>query len=85
MTYVKRANVVLKVEDDDIQHYIELGYSVMDDNGNIIVQAIPTDLGELRKFYVEATAKIKELEARIRELEDSQSEEPKRRGRPSTK
>lgn len=89
MPYVKRANVVLEVKEDSVQHYLDLGYSVMDENGNITVQAIPNDLGELKKFYVDATAKIKELEARIAELEIVQTvqreEVPKKRGRkPST-
>lgn len=84
MKYVKRANVVLEVEDDSVPYYLERGYSVLDENGNIAVQAIPTDLGELRKFYVEATAKIEQLEKRIAELENT-SDEPKKRGRPSTK
>lgn len=84
MKYVKRANVVLEVEEESIPYYISQGYSVLDDKGKIVVQAIPNDLGELRKFYVEATAKIEQLEKRIAELENT-SDEPKKRGRPSTK
>lgn len=71
MTYVKRANVVLEIDENNIQHYLELGYNVIDDKGNIIVPAIPNDLGELRRFYVEAKAEIEKLNARIAELEES--------------
>lgn len=93
MTYVKRANVVLEVEDDEIDHYLSLGYSVLDEKGNVVLRAIPTDMGELRKFYVDATAKIEQLEKRIAELEsrhvdvaveDTKTENaPKKRGRPA--
>lgn len=76
MPYVKRANVVLEVKEDDLQYYTELGYNVIDENGNVIISAIPTSLGELRKFYVDATEKIKKLEARIAELENKKVKEP---------
>lgn len=81
--YMKRANVVLEVEEDSVPYYISQGYSVLDDNGNVVVQAIPTDIGELRKFYVEASARIEALEKRIEELESLSvtDAEPKKRGR----
>lgn len=78
MKYVKRANVVLEVKDDSVPYYLNLGYDVIDNNGNVVQKAIPNDLGTLRKFYVEAKEKIEKLEARIAELE---AVEPVKRGR----
>ena len=68
MTYVKRANVVLEVKEESIQHYLDLGYDVLDEQGNVVMKAIPSDLGELRKFYVDGNARIKELEAECEEV-----------------
>lgn len=78
MKYVKRANVVLEVKDDSVPYYLNLGYDVIDNNGNVVQKAVPNDLGTLRKFYVEAKEKIEKLEARIAELE---AVEPVKRGR----
>lgn len=78
MKYVKRANVVLEVKDDSVPYYLNLGYDVIDNNGNVVQKAIPNDLGTLRKCYVEAKEKIEKLEARIAELE---AVEPVKRGR----
>ena len=78
MKYVKRANVVLEVKDDSVPYYLNLGYDVIDNNGNVVQKAIPNDLGTLRKFYVEAKEKNEKLEARIAELE---AVEPVKRGR----
>lgn len=78
MKYVKRANVVLEVKDDAVPYYLNLGYDVIDNNGKVVQEAIPSDLGTLRKFYVEAKEKIEKLEARIAELE---AVEPVKRGR----
>lgn len=69
MVRVERANVVLHVKDEEVQHYLSLGYNVTDEMGHIIQESIPNDLGVLRKFYKEGKEKIKVLEARIAELE----------------
>lgn len=82
MKYVKRANVVLEVKDDTVPYYLNLGYNVIDEQGRIVQEAIPSDVGTLRKFYIEAKAKIKELEDRIAELESSKVKaEPVKRSR----
>ena len=45
------------------------GYNVIDEKGKVLKEAIPSDIGTLRKCYVEHLNKIAELEARIAELE----------------
>ena len=66
---VQRANVIFHIDDDSAQKYLNLGYNVIDEKGKVLKEAIPSDIGTLRKCYVEHLNKIAELEARIAELE----------------
>lgn len=68
MQRVERGNVVLKVEDFEVQHYLTLGYSLTDDKGNVIKEAMPSNVGVLQEAYIKHTKKIAELEATIAEL-----------------
>ena len=68
MARVERGNVVLQVKDHEIQHYLNLGYSLTDDKGNVLRQSIPTNIGELQKAYLEHTKKITELEETVAKL-----------------
>lgn len=68
MARVERGNVVLKVKDHEVQHYLNLGYNLTDEAGNILKESIPTNLGELQKAYLEHTKKIGELEETIAKL-----------------
>lgn len=65
MPRVQRNNVVLTVREDEVQHYIRLGYNLTTPTGQIIQAAVPTDLASLQKAYVEQTAKVEELENTI--------------------
>ena len=69
MARVERGNVVLDVKDDVVDHYLILGYNVVDDKGRIIKTALPTNIGTLQAAYVANEAKIVELEAKIKELD----------------
>ena len=68
MVRVERGNVVLDVKDDAVDHYLALGYNVVDEQGRIIKTAVPTNLGALQAAYVASEVKIAELEAEIKEL-----------------
>lgn len=68
MARVERGNVVLNVEDDAIQHYLNLGYNLTDNKGNVLKRSIPTNLGELQAEYIRNTAKISELEDTVAKL-----------------
>lgn len=69
MIRVERGNVVLHVFEEEKRHYLQMGYNVTDENGNILEESVPRDLGTLQLFYVEGKKKIAELEARVKELE----------------
>lgn len=77
MALVERGNVVLEVEDDNVQKYIDKGFSVRDAEGNILQRALPNTVGELRKLVVAQQNEIEELQEKIKALE-SGAEEKKR-------
>lgn len=68
MARVERGNVVLKVKDYEVQHYLNLGYNLTDETGNILKHAIPKNVGELQVAYLEHTKKIAELEDTVAKL-----------------
>lgn len=72
--FVKRANVLLEVEDFEVDRYIDLGYNLVTENGQVLKRCIPSDLGTLKQAYINHSSKIKELEKElsIKDLEISQ-------------
>ena len=68
MVRIERGNVVLKVQEYEVQRYLKLGYNVTDDEGKILKEALPNDLGTLQRFYVEHKKRIEELEAIVAKL-----------------
>lgn len=68
MVRVERGNVVLKVKEDEVQHYLKLGYSVTNNVGSVLKAAIPTDFGTLQKLYLDQKVKITELEKTVAKL-----------------
>lgn len=68
MVRVERGNVQLDVKDDVVDHYLALGYNVIDEQGRIIRASIPTNLGALQVAYVSHEAKIADLEAEVEKL-----------------
>lgn len=69
MARVERGNVVLHVPDDEIQHYLTLGYNVTDENGNILQEALPNNLAFLQKAYIENKKRIADLQAAVQRLQ----------------
>lgn len=71
MVRIQRANVVLDIENDDalIQKYLDKGFSVLDEKGNVIKRAMPFEVGALQALVTEQEQKIKELEQKLVELE----------------
>ena len=76
MIKVERGNVVLDIPDIDMQHYLDKGYNVVDDNGNVIKRAVPKDINTLQKAFIENSKEIAELKAKIAELE-AMAKQPK--------
>lgn len=71
MAWVRKANVILEVKtDEEAERYLDMGYNIIDEYGNILKACIPSDLGTLRHFYVEHTKEIERLKSHIAELEE---------------
>lgn len=69
MVTVQRGNVVLQVADDSVTKYMNLGYNVIDDKGNVIEECIPNDLGTLQKHFIESKKRIADLEEQLAQLQ----------------
>lgn len=68
MPFIQRANVILEVSDEAAERYYKAGYSILDANGNVSKQALPSDIEELRVKYSELLAKVRQLERENEEL-----------------
>ena len=80
---VQRANTILEVPEEWVDRYIDEGYDVIDDKGNVIKKSIPRDLGTLQKAYMDHVRKIEELESEIEELKiKAEQLKVKKAGRP---
>lgn len=68
MPLVQRANVILEVPEIRVQYYLDSGYSVIDEKGNVIKKSVIHDLPYLQKYYVDAEKRIAELEQEVADL-----------------
>ena len=68
MVRIERGNVVLKVQEYEVPRYLKLGYNVTDDEGKVLQEALPNDLGTLQRHYIESKKRIEELEAIVVKL-----------------
>lgn len=58
---VKKANVVLEVEPEEKDLYVSQGYSVLDENGKVIEEALPNDVNALKIIIGQLQKEIAEL------------------------
>ena len=68
MVKVRKANVVLRVPDAEIQKYVDNGYDVYNAQGVVVQAATPSDINELKKAYVQHINEIKALKNTIEQL-----------------
>lgn len=71
MAFIQRANVILEVKDDQVERFLDQGYDVVDETGNVIQKSVPQDLGTLRKAYLDNMAEIDALKVEIKKLKAS--------------
>ena len=67
---VRRGNVILQVDDDadNVQRYLDKGYSLIDQvTEEIIKEAIPNDVGELRALVAKQQKLIEDLQTKLAE------------------
>ena len=65
---VKRANVILDIDPELKAQYLREGYSVLDENGNVVEKAMSTDVGELQVTVAKLEKENEELKAEIKKL-----------------
>lgn len=58
MVKISKGNVVLDVKEDFLQSYLNQGYNIVDDAGNIIQRGNPNDVQSLKIALTEANKKI---------------------------
>ena len=68
---VKRANVLLDISPNEKENYMEKGFSIVDEKGNIIEEALSNNVGELRAQIVEYKETIKKLDTELEETCDA--------------
>ena len=72
MATIRRANVILTVKDDQLDRYLDSGFSQIDEQtGDVIREAtgVPQDLTSLKDAYVNHKREIAELRARLAKYE----------------
>lgn len=69
MIKVVKGNVVLRVDDSLMDFYVDKGYTAKSLDGEILKEAVPTDVNSLRKAYLKCKSEIKALEAKVSALE----------------
>lgn len=65
MATIQRYNTVLDVEDSEVEYYLNLGYSLIDNKGNVVKKAMSNDVHTLQKELVDANNTITSLKAEI--------------------
>lgn len=68
MTLVQRANVILEVKDDAVERMLDMGYNVIDREGNVLQPAPIRDIGGITKLYNEKVKEVEELQVKVKDL-----------------
>ena len=62
MLYARKSNRVQPIVEADIQHFLNLGYNIIDEQGNVLLEAMPEDVISLKAAFqrhVDEIAKLK--------------------------
>lgn len=70
MAKIRRGNVILEIKDDQIDRFMNQGYDVIDEMGNVINRSVPQDVASLQKAFYEHEAEINSLKDEIKNLTD---------------
>lgn len=89
MATVRRANVVLRIDDNLIDTYVARGFNVIASDGTVLREAVPTDISTLQGAWVSMKNEIKALKAEIERLKEStekpvEEEKPRRKSTKKT-
>ena len=68
MARIQRYNVILDVADSEVGYYLNLGYSLLDTQGNVVKKAMSTDVRTLQQELTDANKLIAQLKAENEKL-----------------
>ena len=69
--YAKRANKVLRINDDAVERYLNQGYTITDMQGKVIRKGTPRDNIQLTAEYQKQSVEIETLKAKISSLNEA--------------
>lgn len=84
MAIVRKSNEILRVPDAQVNHYLDIGYDVIDERGTVLRKAVPQDNTQLKAEFaklsnqvVEMRETIAELKRQLAEAQDQLKSQPK--------
>ena len=69
MIKVRKANKMLSISEDAKDRYLAMGFSVIDESGKVIQEAVPVDVNQLKLGYAKISEEAKTLRGKVAELE----------------
>ena len=67
---VRRANVILDVSEDEAERYLDEGYDILDEKGNVVERSIPRDIPSLQAQLQDARKEVDKLKEQVKELKE---------------
>ena len=64
---VKNGNVILDVMEDEKDYYMNKGYSVIDEKGKVVEEAMSQDVASLQLQVIQLKQEIADLKAKLAE------------------
>lgn len=67
---VRRGNGELLIPDEKMAEYLSMGYSVIDSNGKVLVEAEPTTVPQYKELVATLRRQVKDLQTQVAVLEE---------------
>ena len=67
---VRRGNGELLIPDEKMAEYLSMGYSVIDSNGKVLVEAEPTTAPQYKELVATLRRQVKDLQTQVAVLEE---------------
>lgn len=68
MAIVRKNNEILRVQDTQVNHYLDIGYDVIDERGAVLLRAVPQDNTQLKAEFAKLSQQVVDLKATISNL-----------------
>ena len=67
---VRRGNGELLIPDEKMAEYLSMGYSVIDSNGKVLVEAEPSTIPQYKTLVADLRNQVRDLKAQVAVLEE---------------